>query len=141
MLLKRTPVFWALFIAGITVFAVITFRFPDLDIRLLGIGKHRHFLFHSAIVPLAVLRIFRPLRRMSFIGTIVIVAAVGFAVGVGIHLFTDVFQTKSVMFPFIGSLIDGTSVDDRLWEGGNALVCFGSAWKAASRQIHDPMAQ
>jgi hypothetical protein len=117
---------------------VSTFRFPDLGIRFLGIGKHRYFLFHSAIVPLVLLRILRPLRRISIVGFLVTVATIGFLVGVGVHLVTDVFQTTRVMFPFIGSLIDGTSIDDRLWEGGNALLCFGSAWKAGRQEIDKP---
>jgi hypothetical protein len=134
---KRKPLFWILFIAGITIIAISTFRFPDLDIRFLGIGKHRHFLFHSAIVPLITLRVLKPIRRISFLNVIVTAAAIGFLVGIGVHLFTDVFQTKSVYFPFIGSLIDGTSIDDRLWEGGNSLICFGSAWKAGRQTIHE----
>ena len=34
------------------------------------------------------------------------------------------FQPKSVIFPGIGSLIDGTLVDDNIWLFGNALYCF-----------------
>ena len=118
-----------------TIAAVFTFRFPDWDIRLLGIGKHRYFLFHSSIVPLLALWGARKLRDVSMVGFLATSFVVGFLVGVGVHLVTDVFQTKAVMFPFIGSLVDGTSVDDRLWEGGNALVCFGSAWRSGRKQI------
>ena len=123
---------------GATIFAILTFRFPDLDIRLLGIGKHRYFLFHSAIVPLIALWVARKLRHISIVGYLTAAFAIGFLAGVGIHLLTDVFQFKAVMFPFIGSLVDGTSIDDRLWEGGNALLCFGSAWKTWRRQISGP---
>ena len=102
---------------------------------MLGIGKHRHFLFHSAVVPLTVLWVARKLRHISIVGSLAATFAIGFLAGVGIHLLTDVFQFKAVMFPFIGSLVDGTSIDDRLWEGGNALVCFGAAWKSGRRRI------
>lgn len=101
-------------ILGAAIFAILTFRFPDWDIRLLGIGRHRHFLFHSSIVPLLVMWGARKLRYVSVVGFLATTFAVGFLVGVGVHLVTDVFQTKAVMFPFIGSLVDGTSVDDRL---------------------------
>jgi len=124
-------------LAGTAIFAILTFRFPDLDIRLLGIGKHRYFLFHSAIVPLIALWASAKLRNISIIGYLTRLFAIGFLAGVGVHLLTDVLQFKAVMFPFVGSLIDGTSIDDRLWEGGNALVCFGSAWKAGRKQITD----
>ncbi len=122
-------------LVGATIFAFITFRFPDLDIKLLGIGKHRYFLFHSAIVPLAIVWLYRKMMHVSVIGFIAVTFAVGFLTGVGIHLVTDVFQTTRIIFPFIGSLIDGTSVDDRLWEGGNALICFGSAWKVGQKHL------
>jgi hypothetical protein len=40
---------------------------------------------------------------------------------VGCHLLLDVFQPKAVIFPFFGSLVEGTLVDDNLWLLGNAL--------------------
>ena len=56
----------------------------------------------------------RKLRYVSVVGFLATTFAIGYLVGVGVHLVTDLFQTKTVMFPFIGSLVDGTSVDDRL---------------------------
>ncbi len=108
---------------------------PDLDIRYLGIGRHRFFLFHSSI-GLFILRklylewlksteeasdywVFRNARRKAagaLLGS--------FALGVGIHLAIDVFQPKAVIFPFIGSLVKGTLVDDRVWLMGNSLWAF-----------------
>ena len=53
-----------LLIAGVVIF----FKFPDLDISLLGIGKHRHFLFHSAFFPAAVYLLIRFIfKRKIFI--------------------------------------------------------------------------
>ncbi|NLC12285.1 MAG: hypothetical protein GX767_08560 [Firmicutes bacterium] len=109
------------------------FNYPDLDIRILGIGKHRYFLFHSAI-GLYVLQHFyrqwlekqsnsqswsnRVLQKLSGV-----LLGAG-AIGVGVHLLTDVFQPKSVVFPFFGSLINGTLVDDNIWLLANSLWAF-----------------
>jgi len=62
----------------------------------------------------------KPRRLIRFI-LLGIVA--GFSVGVGVHLFTDIFQSAAIKFPFIGSLVNGTSVDDRLWTGVNMIIC------------------
>ena len=52
------------------------------------------------------------------------VAAASSAFAIGCHLTIDVFQPKSVVFPGIGSLVDGTMVDDNVWLFGNAIYCF-----------------
>ena len=104
---------------------------PDLDISLLGIGNHRYFLFHSAI-SLVILRYFyRRWQQESSQGLlerfgqkIAGVALGTYAFGVGIHLALDVVQPKSVVFPFFGSPIDGTLIDDRIWFLGNSLWAF-----------------
>jgi hypothetical protein len=107
--------------------AAACFGFPDLDIPLLGIGNHRYFLFHSAAAPVALYTLLRPSRRER--GRLVLaVVTAAFAVGVGVHLFTDAFQTKPVVFPFAKTLVRGTSLDDRLWEGLNAAACGVLAW-------------
>ncbi|NLW16158.1 MAG: hypothetical protein GX033_00590 [Firmicutes bacterium] len=106
---------------------------PDKDISLLGIGKHRFFLFHSAL-GLVVLRHFYNLWRQN-VGddpgwfervkfTIAGTALGTAAVGVGVHLLIDTFQPKSVVFPFFGSLVKGTLVDDNIWLLGNSLWAF-----------------
>lgn len=109
------------------------FSAPDLDISLLGIGYHRYFLFHSAI-GLAVLRYFYrqwlqgqqcpagPLGRAA--NKAAGAALAGLSMGVGLHLMIDVFQPKAVIFPFFGSLVDGTLVDDNIWLMGNSLWAF-----------------
>lgn len=109
--------------------AVLCYRFPDLDIPLLGIGNHRYFLFHSAIFPIAVWLLSRRARG-AWVRVVAAALAASFAIGVGIHLFTDVFQSKSVVFPFVGTLVRGTSLDDRLWEGTNAAICGVVGWKS-----------
>ncbi|NLV91720.1 MAG: hypothetical protein GX030_04910 [Firmicutes bacterium] len=107
---------------------------PDLDIRLLGIGNHRFFLFHSALGLVALRKLYRmwvqstedknhlwPYRVVHKVTGTVLGA---YAVGVGIHLAVDVFQPKAVIFPFFGSLVKGTLIDDRLWLLGNSLWAF-----------------
>lgn len=117
-----------LFAVVVALGAALCFHFPDLDIKLLGVRNHRYFLFHSVILPALVLAALRPARRSRYrVAAAALFSA--FALGVGVHLFTDLFQSKSVVFPFVGTLVRGTSVDDRLWEGGNAALCGFLAWK------------
>ena len=122
--------------------------FPDLDISLLGIGYHRFFLFHSAL-GLVGLRYFyrqwlekqtepdkwanRVKRKISgaLLG--------GFAIGVGVHLAIDVFQPKSVVFPFFGSLVDGTLVDDDIWLIANCLWAFKIAHDVFALSLADEL--
>jgi hypothetical protein len=108
-------------------------RFPDLDIKLLGIGAHRNFLFHSAILP--ALGYF--LIRKSDLRNIVVFSVCAFCSGMsfalGIHLLSDTFQKTAVKFPFIGSLVDGTSIDDRLWLGFNSLLCLLVTYRIGKR--------
>jgi hypothetical protein len=106
---------------------------PDMDISLLGIGNHRFFLFHSAL-GLAVLRYFfnkwqeaekcSPQFIKNACGKVVGTLLGTYAVGVGVHLMIDVFQPKAVIFPFFGTLVDGTLIDDNIWLLGNSLWAF-----------------
>ena len=118
--------------AGIWTFAQFS-DFPDLDISTLGIGNHRYFLFHSAAVVWMMKKIYDArlarTRGTDRIGDRVIDRMVGImaasgAYAVGIHLALDVIQPKSVVFPFIGSPVSGTLIDDNIWLLGNALYCF-----------------
>ena len=97
-------------------------RFPDLDIKILGIGYHRYFLFHSAILPVIGFFFLQKVKSSSSLKSVLTGFFCGMSLSIGFHLALDVFQTAAVKFPLIGSLVDGTSVDDRLWEGTNALV-------------------
>lgn len=117
-----------MFLGILVLTGVALFKFPDLDIPLLGIGNHRYFLFHSAILPALA---WSALRKR---GWVLLALAGGFALGVGAHLVTDVFQTKSVVFPIVGTLVRNSSVDDRLWEGGNAVLCAILGWRVWARK-------
>jgi len=104
---------------------VLSINFPDRDISIFGIGLHRFFLFHSAIIPLLILIISKIIFKLGDTIEMVVIGFLGsFSFGIGVHLFTDVFQTKAIMFPFIGSLVDGTSLDDRIWLIVNISVCL-----------------
>jgi hypothetical protein len=108
-------------------------RFPDLDISYLGIGSHRFFLFHSGMAVWAIRKMYQaclvrsgdePSRTDRVLHKILGVAAGSAAFGVGVHLLIDTVQPKSVVFPFFGSLVNGTLIDDNLWLLGNSLWCF-----------------
>ena len=120
------------FVTAIFGFLVFV-RFPDLDIKLLGIGAHRNFLFHSAILP--ALGYF--LLRKSNLRNIVVFSVCAFCSGMsfalGIHFLSDTFQKAAVKFPLVGSLVDATSIDDRLWLGINSLLCFLVTYRIGKR--------
>ena len=118
--IKKSNIF---FLALMGFVAFVTFRFPDLDIKLLGIGRHRNFLFHSAIFPSVALWLVYRIKPKELVRFVLLGIVAGFSVGVGVHLFTDIFQSAPIKFPFIGSLVNGTSVDDRLWIGINMIIC------------------
>ena len=61
------------------------------------------------------------------------------AAGVGIHLLVDVFQPKSIVFPFFGSLVEGTLVDDNIWLLGNSLWAFRISHEVFSLVLADEM--
>ncbi|HHW42036.1 MAG TPA: hypothetical protein GXX19_13015 [Syntrophomonadaceae bacterium] len=128
-------------VAKITVLAPLgiwgitsCYGFPDLDIRELGIGSHRYFLFHSALGLVVLRYLYNKWRNgvsqgsagwvqigLQKAGGVLLGAS---AFGVGVHLMVDVFQPKAVIFPFFGSLLDGTMIDDNIWLLGNSLWAF-----------------
>lgn len=119
------PVGWITFFSA--------FGFPDKDISILGIGNHRFCLFHSGISIWMIRKLYEthPARTSNtgitndkIVGKILAVIGASAAFGVGCHLLVDTFQPKSVIFPFFGSLINGTIVDDNIWLLGNAIWCF-----------------
>ena len=86
--------------------------FPDLDIRLMGIGSHRNPLFHSGI--LFFILFYSARRSHSFFLAAIIS---GFGIGLGSHLIWDLFDHADVRWIPGGGL-------DRLWLGINGLLCF-----------------
>ncbi len=116
----KTLILLLLLIAGVAIF----FKFPDLDISLLGIGKHRHFLFHSAFFPAAVYLLIRSIFKRKIFITILMAISMAFAFAIGIHLVTDLFRFKTIYFPIIGNLVYSTSLDDKIWIGANVIGCM-----------------
>lgn len=109
------------------------YHLPDKDISILGIGNHRFFLFHSGVSVWVMRKVYEAYLarkgdsqslRDRVVRAILGVAAGSLAFGVGCHLVIDTFQPKSIVFPFFGSLLDGTMIDDNLWLLGNAVWCF-----------------
>ena len=86
--------------------------FPDLDIRLLGIGGHRNPLFHSGI-PFFILMI--SFRWKSPVVLRVLIAA--FGVGIASHLLWDVFDHADVRWIPGGAL-------DRAWLVIHGMLCL-----------------
>ena len=85
--------------------------FPDLDIKLWGIGGHRNPLFHSSLSFL-VLWVFA--RQSPALWQTVII---GYGIGLGSHLWWDVLYYGDVRW-LPGGMID------RLWLGVHGLLCL-----------------
>ena len=85
--------------------------FPDLDIRLFGIGGHRNPLSHGALSFLALMWLAG--RQGGFLRA----ARIGYRLGLGSHLLWDLVEYGDVRWLPGGTL-------DRLWLGVNGLVCF-----------------
>ena len=125
------------------------FAAPDWDISLIGIGYHRYFFFHSVFGLLVLRHFYRQWQLRSgqtqhgwkgkvkqkiagtLFGTV--------AAGVGLHLLVDVFQPKSIVFPFFGSLVDSTLLDDNIWLLGNSLWAFRISHEVFSLVLADEL--
>lgn len=120
---------------------------PDADISLLGIGNHRFFLFHSAIGLEILKRLYNkwnsnapceePDQSALTMKKIMGVLLGGYAAGVGIHLALDAVSPKAVIFPFIGSLIDGTLIDDDIWLAANSAWAFSISYNVLKDVLGD----
>ncbi len=118
----RSPALWVVTLVGAGIGMLVLRDFPDRDIAVLGPGYHRYFAFHSALVPLLLCWAARGRWRPRWLASLAAGVAAGGAAAFTVHLFLDAFQSHPVKFPFVGSLIDGTSLDDRLWLLANAVA-------------------
>lgn len=123
---SRWKLLIVLAIAAVAAFPM--YWFPDFDIRLMGIRAHRNFLFHSAALTLVLFLLVRKRNLQRVLWKLAAALVMGVGIGIGVHLFADVFQSAHVLFPFVGSLVDGTSLDDRLWVGVNSLASFSMSF-------------
>ena len=135
---KKTKIF-PLFIGLCSaVFAFVSFiKFPDLDISILGIGWHRFFLFHSAVLPVLMYFIIKKRDFIRLFRLLLNGFCLGLSLAIGVHLFSDMFQSKPVMFPFVHSLVNGTSVDDRLWLATNSILSFWVSKQMIKKSLPD----
>ena len=85
--------------------------FPDLDIRLLGIGGHRNPLFHSSLSFFVLVLLVR--RQPQFLHTLV----AGYGIGLASHLWWDIVYYGDVRW------LPGGTID-RLWLGVHGLLCL-----------------
>lgn len=85
--------------------------FPDLDIKLLGIGGHRNPLFHSSLSFFGLLLLVG--RQPGVLHTV----AAGYGVGLASHLWWDVIDYGDVRW------LPGGAID-RLWLGVHGLLCL-----------------
>ena len=85
--------------------------FPDLDIRLLGIARHRNPLFHSSLSFFILWVCVR--QKHAVLHTLV----AGYGIGLASHLWWDVLYYGDVRW-LPGGVID------RLWLGVHGLLCL-----------------
>jgi hypothetical protein len=98
----------------------------DWDIRLLGIGRHRNPLFHSAVpyyflAYLWHLLVLQTKQSSTFGQRLSLAFHVSLALGLSSHLVLDVIQYGDVRWIPGGGL-------DRLWLSGNAALLGLVAW-------------
>jgi hypothetical protein len=115
---------------------VLFWGFPDLDIAILGIGRHRNFLFHSVVIPM-ILSITLSSKKESLSSFIKNGIVLGSSISIGIHLIIDVFQPKNVDFIFVRTLIRNTLLDDRIWLGLNGIIGLLIGKKANKYRIEN----
>lgn len=138
----RLMTYCACFSAG----AYMGYNTPDQDIKMLGIGKHRHWAFHSVLPVLAVAIVARLLCRVldetdkylslhheesdkiEFLKTNLKLLAFGTAIGTTAHLAIDgtLQGSKAVTSPYGGTFVPNTLVDDKAYLVFNALFCWDS---------------
>jgi hypothetical protein len=131
---------------------------PDFDITDLGIGFHRHFLYHSA-TPAAIAsflrrRVFEKIKsfnerkgylspkKIELIEKAAALYVAGMAIGQAGHFIADATWqgSKAIVWRIPGifdlksltgsnSLVPGTLLDDHLWLWGNTVVALKIAWE------------
>lgn len=113
---------------------------PDKDIKLMGIGSHRNAFFHSSLSAAAIRLCIKLVSRtistleeeeliedssaLREVKKCLVLAQGGVALGVGAHLIVDggIQNGKAVIFGDMGSLVNGTLMDDNAWLLINGFV-------------------
>ena len=114
--------------------------FPDIDIKLFGIGGHRNWFTHSAFTSFLLYKAVKAYRKrldggaggpfgkkaLKYIGAPCMAA---FSLANAAHLFADMLGAKDVIGWPVGLLLGNSRIKDKIWLGGNAVVCIVLAWK------------
>jgi len=114
--------------------------FPDIDIKLFGIGGHRHWSTHSVLTSLLLYKTVKWYQKklmsdksgefqkksLKYIGAPMLAA---FSAANAVHLFADMLGAKDVVGWPIGVLLRGGMWKDRIWLGANGIGCLVLAWK------------
>lgn len=130
--------------------ASLGYKVPDVDISVLGIGKHRNILFHSSLTAFAsrkacraVLNTFvritedisshclltdeekaRLAVAQKILASAVGGANLGMCLGVTTHLWQDGILEPSgtIRSPWFNTFVSGTTLDDQAWLVANGFV-------------------
>ena len=106
---------------------------PDWDVLLLGPASHRHWLSHSALLPLV---FFASVNRFTFLLEAPLNGVVaGFCVGLGSHLFWDCVGSRSHKIVFVPHWLALREASSRVYLLGGAVLSLGIAVFFSSMQI------
>jgi hypothetical protein len=103
--INKQKIFLSISIVINVVGELAFFPFPDVDIKLFGVARHRFFLFHSAIIPYVFSHIAERIARADIPKIILYSLRGSFSTAVDAHLFIDIFQSKSVHFLVVSTLV------------------------------------
>jgi hypothetical protein len=112
-------------VACATVGFILFYRFPGYD-RLLG--AEVNFALHSALVPVALGLALRPRWISRPVVFVLMSVALGCSVAMGVRLFFEAADPPVIVFPLVGSLVDDSLLDERLWLLANGIISFVLAY-------------
>lgn len=98
---------------------------PDWDVLLLGPASHRHWLTHSALLPLLLFGLaqkFPLLLHAPFVGI-----ATGLCVGIGSHLFWDCVGSRGHKIVFVPHWMALREASSRVYLLGGAVLSLSVA--------------
>lgn len=104
---------------------------PDWDVLLLGPASHRHWLSHSALVPLI---FFILSKQFPSLNTLLNGLAAGLAVGIGSHLFWDCVSSRTHKIVFVPHWLALREASSRVYLLGGAVLSLAVAAYFSSMQ-------
>jgi hypothetical protein len=114
--------------------------FPDIDIKLFGIGGHRHWTTHSALTSFALYKTVKWYEKTiegsmgsgikrKVLKYVAAPCLAAFSLANAAHLFADMLGAKDVVGWPVGLLLSNSRIKDKVWLGGNAVICLVLTWK------------